>query len=319
MEYLGFAPVRPGLIGAQVKGKAELTELTELKETTVTATQHVRRMRGGSQSHLMRCSNNRLYVVKFRNNPQGVRVLANEFIVSNIAQIIGLSVPTPAIVEVDEGLIQHSPELNICVPDSAPVPCDGGLQYGSEYAIDPLVGRVWDWLPIEELERVRNRREFAGMLLLDKWLCNLDSRQTVFWRRGIERKYSACFIDHGNCLGASDWEFRDHTLRGAFPRNEVYRDIAGWESFEPWMSRITNLNENLIWSVVSSTPPLWYRSDRSALQKLAETIIARRSMVNPFIERFRSSQRRPFPMWERATETLWIESDADHCETMRLG
>jgi len=267
----------------------------------------------------MRCSNNRLYVVKFRNNPQGVRVLANEFIVSNIAQMIGLTVPTPAIIEVDEGLIQHSPELNICIPDRASIPCEGGLQYGSEYAIDPLLGRVWDWLPIEELERVRNRGEFAGMLLLDKWLCNLDSRQAVFWRRGIDRKYSTCFIDHGNCLGASDWEFRDQDLRGAFPRNEVYRDIAGWESFEPWMSRIENLDENLIWSAVRSTPPLWYQSDWSGLQKLVETVIARRSMVIPLIERFRMSQRRPFPSWEHATEMLWSENEVDRCEQMRLG
>ncbi len=36
------------------------------------AVQHIRRMRGGAQSHLMRCADSNYYVVKFQNNPQPV-------------------------------------------------------------------------------------------------------------------------------------------------------------------------------------------------------------------------------------------------------
>lgn len=35
--------------------------------TTLTAVQHIRPMRGGSQSHLMRASDGAYYVVKFQN------------------------------------------------------------------------------------------------------------------------------------------------------------------------------------------------------------------------------------------------------------
>ena len=42
------------------------------------AVQHVCRMRGGAQSHLMLGADENLYVVKFQNNPQHLRVLANE-------------------------------------------------------------------------------------------------------------------------------------------------------------------------------------------------------------------------------------------------
>ena len=41
------------------------------------ALEHIRRMRGGAQAHLMRCSDSFYYVVKFQNNPQHVRILAN--------------------------------------------------------------------------------------------------------------------------------------------------------------------------------------------------------------------------------------------------
>ncbi len=57
-------------------------------KTAVTATCHIRRMREGSQSHLMQCSDGYFYVVKFRNNPQRVRVLANELLGSRLAEEI---------------------------------------------------------------------------------------------------------------------------------------------------------------------------------------------------------------------------------------
>ena len=52
----------------------------------VVAVQHVRRMRGGAQGHLMRCSDGNFYVVKFRNNPQHLRVLANELLATRLAE-----------------------------------------------------------------------------------------------------------------------------------------------------------------------------------------------------------------------------------------
>ena len=64
------------------------------------AVQHVKRMRGGAQSHLMRCDDGHYYVVKFRNNPQHERVLANEFLATRLAESVGLPVPAAEVVEV---------------------------------------------------------------------------------------------------------------------------------------------------------------------------------------------------------------------------
>jgi len=44
------------------------------------ALEQIRRMPGGAQPHLMRCSDEQYYVVKFQNNPQHRRVLANELL-----------------------------------------------------------------------------------------------------------------------------------------------------------------------------------------------------------------------------------------------
>ena len=77
------------------------------------AVEHVRRLRGGAQSHLLRCDDGDYYVVKFKNNPQGVRILANEMLAGKLARTLGLPVPEPEVVEVSEWLVEHTPEMYI--------------------------------------------------------------------------------------------------------------------------------------------------------------------------------------------------------------
>jgi hypothetical protein len=50
----------------------------------LSAIQHVRKMRGGTQAHLMRGSDGNLYVVKFQTNPIHPRVLANELLATRL-------------------------------------------------------------------------------------------------------------------------------------------------------------------------------------------------------------------------------------------
>ena len=48
----------------------------------LTAVRHIRKMRGGAQSHLLEADDGHWYVVKFRNNPQHRRILVNELLAS---------------------------------------------------------------------------------------------------------------------------------------------------------------------------------------------------------------------------------------------
>jgi hypothetical protein len=145
-------------------------------------------MRGGAQGHLMRCSDGYFYVVKFRNNPQHLRVLANELLATRLAERAGLPVAAAEVVEVGEWLIANTHELNIQLAHGS-VPCEPGLQFGSRYVVDPLEGQVFDYMPMEMLSRVRNLETFAGILALDKWTCNANGRQAAFWRKSRERKF----------------------------------------------------------------------------------------------------------------------------------
>ena len=89
------------------------------------ATEQIRRMRGGAQSHLMRCSDGHYYVVKFQNNLQHRRILVNELLGTRLAARLGLPVTPVAIVHVSEELIRLTPELCMEMP-RARVPCQPG-------------------------------------------------------------------------------------------------------------------------------------------------------------------------------------------------
>jgi hypothetical protein len=254
-------------------------------------------MRGGAQGHLMRCGDGHYYVVKFRNNPQHLRVLANEMLATRLAERLGLPVPVTEVVEVDEWLVEHTPELHIQLQHNV-MRCVSGLQFGSRYVVNPMEGQVWDYIPVEMLGRVRNLETFAGMLVLDKWTGNANGRQAAFWRKSREKLYTASFIDQGYCFNAGEWTFPDIPLRGVYARNEVYAAVRGWDSFEPWLTRVERLAEEIVWSVVNEIPPVWYESESEELEKLARTLIARRGRVRELIAAFRSSPRNPFPEWE---------------------
>ena len=262
----------------------------------VIATQQIRRMRGGAQSHLMLGSDKNLYVVKFRNNPQHVRVLANELLATRLAAAIGLAVPPSEVIEVSDWLIQNTPDLTI-EQRGGKQRCQAGLHFGSRWVGGLMPGQTVDYLPQEQLLELRNLAEFAGILALDKWTCNINGRQAVFQKGRRERRYRATFIDQGYCFHAGDWKFIDASLGGVFAENTVYRGITGWQSFEPWISRIENLAPETVWAIAEMIPPEWYGGDLSALEGLLERLLARRARVRELIVGFGESARRPFPYW----------------------
>ena len=255
-------------------------------------------MRGGAQSHLMRADDGQFYVVKFQNNPQHRRVLANELLATRLAERIGLTVPETRVIDVSAWLVSNTPELTIQVA-SGNEPCRPGLNFATRFALDPFDGEVLDYLPMELLARVENVAEFAGMLCLDKWTCNSNGRQAIFLRRARKKKYQACFIDQGYCFNAGEWDFPDAPLRGVYSRNEVYAGIRSWDSFEPWLSRVEQMRESTIADCAEGMPPEWY-GDPSDLERLLETLARRRGRVRELITAFRKSSREPFPLWRDA-------------------
>src|SRR5579863_1573081 len=253
-------------------------------------------MRGGAQGQLMLGADGHIYVVKFQNNPQHARVLANELLASRLAAAAGLTAPQAELVEVSSWLIDNTPELEIDLGRTRRR-CSPGLHFGSRFAGGLMPGQVVDYLAEEQLAEVKNLAEFAGILALDKWTGNANGRQAVFTRRQRERRYKAVFIDFGYCFHAGDWIFEDAPLRGVYYRNDVYRNVTGWESFEPWLTRIETMADETVWNAANEVPPEWYGGDQADMEKLVEKLLSRRGRIRELIEAFRDSDRKPFPNW----------------------
>jgi HipA-like kinase len=277
---------------------------------TVLAIQQIRRMRGGAQSHLMLGADGHAWVVKFQNNPQHLRVLANEMLGTRLGALIGLTVPHCDVVEVTGWLIEQTRELEMEYGQRRER-CGAGLHFGSQLVGGLIPGHVADYLPEEQLTEVRNLREFAGALVLDKWTCNANGRQALFHRKGRERRYTATFIDQGFCFNAAEWRFEDAPLRGVYARNVVYREVTGWESFEPWMSRMEQLETQRVWEIAETLPPEWYEGKVEVLEGLVEKLIERRARVRELITEFRESSREPFPNWNRVGEGVGARQFAE--------
>jgi hypothetical protein len=276
------------------------------------ALEQLRRMRGGAQSHLMRCSDGNYYVVKFQNNPQHRRILVNELLGTKLAARLGLPTTPVAIVEVSEELIRLTPDLAMEMPRQR-IPCQAGLQFGSRYPGDPRRLTLHDFLPDEQLHHVANLHDFAGMLVFDKWTCNTNGRQTLFFQ-GPHREahptadssagdkagtpYSTLMIDQGFCFNAGEWNFPDAPLRGLYARNRVYDGITGMESFGPWLERLEKqMTERALDEITKMIPPAWYEDDFDAVLRLSEQLLRRRSRVPELILAAKQSNRQPFPNW----------------------
>ncbi len=265
-------------------------------EPCLYAVQQIRRLRGGSQSQLLRASDGAYYVTKPQNNPQHVRVLANEMLATRLGQLLGLPVPSVDGIEVSEWLIEHTPELRIELVGSG-IPWKAGVHLASRYIADPGNEWVFDYLPEAALERLDNVSDFARMLVLDRWTSNADGRQAVFSRQVNRQRYSATFIDQGYCFNAGEWNFPDSPLRGVYANNCVYKHVTGWDTFEPALTGAEEMDIDSIWRIAAAIPPEWYEFDADGLNRLVETLYRRRAVIRDLVVAFRTSTRNPFPNW----------------------
>jgi hypothetical protein len=271
--------------------------------TRVVAVEYVRRMRGGSQAHLLRCSDGEYYVVKFQNNPQGTRILANELLAAILASRLGLPIPESAIVDVAELLSKRADDLTIQV-GRGNVSCSPGACFGSRlpseagpYGIRVPIA-IESYLPDCPPQQIVNHAEFARMLVFDKWTCNSDCRQVMFTRAHGAQDYTVTMIDNGYCFNGVQWTFPNLPKGGLSPRPSAYETVRGIDSFETWIQILeADAGVQLLDHLADQIPPEWYQRDGKALHCLLDGLNRRRHHVRALLYTSRSEFPQCFPNW----------------------
>jgi hypothetical protein len=166
----------------------------------------IRRMRGGSQAHLVEGNDGHFYVAKFKGNPQGNRTLINEWFAHELFRWFGISTPplrvlrlTKAVQAISEDLVFQLGKTQVAV--------EPGLHLGSQCPVNPATTAIFDFLPRRILGGVTNLEDFGKALVLDQFLGQADARQAIFIRERSGKgtlHYRAYLIDHGWMFGGAN-------------------------------------------------------------------------------------------------------------------
>ena len=186
------------------------------------------------------------YVVKFRGAGQGVRALIAELLAAGLALRLGLPIPSPAIVRLDEGFGRGEPDPEIQDILRASVGDNFGLGY--------LTGAV-GFDPAADADLAREVA--ADIVWFDALVSNVDrtARNTnlLVWRRRV------WMIDHGATLYFHhQWPGWEDKVHSPFPliKEHVLLALAG--DLEAADARLRpRLNERALRETVTAVPDAW--------------------------------------------------------------
>lgn len=270
----------------------------------LTAVRHVRKMRGGAQSHLLEADDANWYVVKFRNNPQHRRVLINELLAGSLLDYLKIAAPQTALIRVTPEFLAANPDIHLTL-GARRIEVAPGWHFGSRYPGDPSRTAIYDFLPDALLPGVVNLEDFRAILVFDKWAGNADGRQSVFYRAMVRRGpgeprpgFVASMIDHGFAFDGPNWTFSDSPLQGLYPRRIVYEGVRSLDDFQPWLDLVRHFPEEVIDRAWKRIPPEWLEDDEDALESLLQRLYERRSRVADLLQACRTVRSDPFPNWK---------------------
>jgi hypothetical protein len=268
------------------------------------AVRHIRKMRGGAQSHLLQADDGHYYVVKFRNNPQHRRVLVNELIAWEFLDYLKIAAPRAEVIQVSPEFLAANPDVYLTV-GARRVAVETGRHFGSLFPGDPLTLAVYDFLPDALLAQICNLSDFRAILVFDRWIGNGDGRQSIFYRARVSDPFTrqgrpgfvASMIDHGFAFNGPNWDFPESPLYGLYARPLVYRDVRSLDDFQPWLDLAMNFPEEVVDRALKGVPREWIDGDEEELERVLEELLRRRSRLPELIASAREGRSNPFPNW----------------------
>jgi hypothetical protein len=254
-------------------GKVGLVEFRSFEDSLhscsnaiLSANKYIRKMKGGSQSILVRANDGRHYVVKMTDNPAGPNILANELMGGLLAKAVGLPVAEVGGIILSDSFIDSHPDLWFELPSGVRRP-NKGMHFGSMFVGQTSgANRPIEYISPSRVGMITNREAFLGMYLLDVWANHQDNRQAIF-RRSSTNELEVCFIDHGHMFGGPEWNFQGKGNLGSALHLEmaVYTDLWQDEQVGFWISRFQTIIPEVLPSLAAPMASEWYSGNLSEL------------------------------------------------------
>jgi len=228
--------------------------------------------KGHSKPHLIRFNDGNDYVVKFKNNPTGTRMLVNEYVAGRLARLLNLPVIPFRTVYISQKFIESNPSLS-----------HFGFRSGNQFATLFIMDCTYlpkDLDPNQPIQ-INNHEQLAGVIAFDYWLGNVDrNRKNLLLKPMPDGGFQFYLIDHGHCFTHSQWTVE--TLKTIPDMSDSWMKahkhyislLQGDTGIPEYVKRILELPRKALERVVHSIPADWDVSDfeREALiQYLVES------------------------------------------------
>jgi hypothetical protein len=243
-------------------------------------------MRGGSQSVLLRCSDENYYVVKMKGNPQGTDVLGREFLGTMLCDTAGITVSPAAGVVLSRTFIEKNPDIWFESRQGQRIRPTAGIHFGSRLVGDPQGTQFpTEYLSPSRFPSIANRAEFLKIWVLDVWAMHRDQRQAVFTEDPKPRTLKAHFIDHGFMFNP-DQSTRENKFEAFYREKSIYRDLWQTVLVEGWIDHFRQIFPTMLPSCLAAVPREWYAIERDALvDQLLLRLDRLSDLIEPYADR----------------------------------
>ncbi len=196
---------------------------------------------GGSLPAVVDTDADGTFVVKFLGAGQGAKALIAETIVALLAQQLGLPVPQPAIVDLDDGFGRGEPDPEIQDILRGSVGANFGLEFlPGALAFDPAVDGqlvsaefaadvVWFDAYVTNVDRTARN---TNMLVCDQRVWLIDHGAALFfhhrwagWQQRVQSRFPQ-IVDHVLLARAGDLSIADERLRSRLPTAALANTVA---------------------------------------------------------------------------------------------
>ena len=248
-------------------------------------TRHLAPAEGGSsQAQILADENGNKFYVKFKENAQALKVLANEFVAGEIAKKLTLPYPESFVVEL--------------IPELAPIlpPINGNnISVGPHFG-SAMVRDVYRMPGRQLISQCSNKSDFPLIILFDLLLYNTDRcNDGNYLIVSNPNGFKFFIIDHGHCF-SSTWDVNSiNSFVGQWSSflPEMYETINAHSNMELAIQKIESLDDNYFTNLVVQIPNEWLPNvdERDALRKY---LIDQRNSIRQMIE----LNKNKFPNWQ---------------------
>jgi hypothetical protein len=278
----------------------------------VVATSYIGRIGLSGRHHLMEANDGFKYVVTIPSGLWTEKLPATEVICSELARLLGLTVPNISIVSVGPDLLRMA---NAEGPN--------WMQRSSKRRNSELCSGVRyinaDGLGEDSLKCPIGRgvaKQITGALVFDAWVLNLARTKYISARDPASGLSKLIFFDYSHCLAGADWttfwtlDRKSHAATPNIPR--LFSPNS--KHVGTWIQKAIDMDLNGLWELAFEIPPKWYGGNRSALASMIGTLQARTfSITNSFYTSIESVERPAGNKPVASVETPSDELDKRSC------